>query len=141
MNSLPIEAKFIIQLQVSELKMLIEKSFTTKSKDNRKGGLNLTIYDDERVTNLTGQQIIDIICDIKSKEPEQSDHQELAKQGILDGIELINRHDLSRYFNVSMVTIDKWTKKGCIPKPIKISGAVYFNKIEIEAFLKSKNKR
>lgn len=141
MNSLPTEAKFLFQLQVSDFRMLIEKSLRTKKNDYRNERFDLTIDNDESVTSLTGQHIIDIICDIKSKEPEQSVQQGLAKKGMFDGIELISRKDLSSYLKVSVVTIDKWTKNGSIPKPIKIGGTVNYNKIEIEVFLKSKNQR
>lgn len=141
MNSQTIESKYLLHLQVSELRMLIEKSLMTKKRECKKERLDLTSDMEGSVTNLTGQNIIDIIWDIKRNEPDQNEHSNIDKQGKIDGIELLSRHDVARYFKVSLVTLDKWQKNNLIPKAIKIGGVVYYVKSEIEAFLKSKNQR
>ena len=139
MNSQPIESKYLLHLQVSELWMLIEKSLTTNKREYKKERLDLTNDMEGSITSLTGQNIIDIICAIKYNEHEQNEHSNLDRRGEFDGIELLSRHDVARYFKVSLVTLDKWQKNGLIPKAIKIGGVVYYVKSEIEAFLKSKN--
>ena len=141
MKSIPIEAKFLIQLQVSELRILIEKSLNANSNDKKNDVLNLTVDDDERVTNLSGQQLIDIICELKKIEPEPLGKKNIIKQELFEGIDLINRHEVAEYFRVSLVTIDKWIKKELIPKPIKIGGAVYFNRNEMNDYIKNAKKR
>lgn len=44
---------------------------------------------------------------------------------------LISRQNLAEYFDVSLVTIDKWVTHKVLPAPFKLGNRVYFRKAEI----------
>lgn len=53
-------------------------------------------------------------------------------------VDLLTRQDLADLFEVSLVTISKWTKAGLLPPKIKRGGRVYYQKIQVMEMLNSK---
>lgn len=45
--------------------------------------------------------------------------------------ELIPRKEVAKLFNISLVSLDKWRRKGLLPKPVKQGSRVYYKKDEI----------
>jgi hypothetical protein len=53
--------------------------------------------------------------------------------------DLMTRKQTAEFLNVSLVSLNIWSKKGII-QPYAIEGRVFFKKSEIESALKQKNK-
>ena len=52
---------------------------------------------------------------------------------------LINREQVARYFDISLVTLAKWVKKRVLPRPFKQNSRVYFRKQDIFNIVKPRN--
>jgi len=53
--------------------------------------------------------------------------------------DLMTRKQTAEFLNVSLVSLNIWSKKGII-QPYAIEGRVFFKKSEVESALKQKNK-
>jgi hypothetical protein len=53
--------------------------------------------------------------------------------------DLMTRKETAQFLNVSLVSLNIWSKKGII-QPYAIEGRVFFKRSEVESALKQKNK-
>lgn len=91
--------------------------------NNKKLIVTLTISDLKEIIDDVIQKKIDIV-----KFNTESD---LPK--------LINREQVARYFDISLVTLAKWVKNRVLPRPLKQNSRVYFRKQDILNIVKPKN--
>lgn len=56
--------------------------------------------------------------------------EEAKREDKLTG-KLIPRKEVAKLFNISLVSLDKWRRKGLLPKPVKQGSRVYYKKDEI----------
>ena len=83
---------------------------------------------DEDLRNLLRQELKQILDGLKEASANQAND--------LDA--LISRQELAHYFDVSLVTIDKWVYHKVIPAPFKLGNRVYFRKTEITKLIGKK---
>jgi predicted DNA-binding transcriptional regulator AlpA len=83
---------------------------------------------DEDLRELLRHELKQILAGLKEA---------LANQAT-DLDELISRQELADYFDVSLVTIDKWVYHKVIPAPFKLGNRVYFRKSEITELIGKK---
>lgn len=126
------DKKSIVDLKVCEFKELIGKTLHSTNKESFEDEIKETLEKlNDSIVELNEDDLRNLILSVATCSSTQNQLGE-------EKIGLMSRQEMANELKISLPTLRKWTVKRIIPNHIKLGGFVYYNKQQVNDFLKGK---